>query len=56
MAAVIIAVSWAANEVVTIEKQVDLLFHFAMDPNGFSGFDESNQIALNKYVEGILND
>lgn len=56
IAAVIIAQNWAASELGNIDKQIDLIFHFDMNPNIFNGFDESSQIMLNKYVEGILSD
>ena len=56
MTAVIVAQNWSASELGNIDDQIDLIFHFDMSPNKFNGFDESAQIKLNKYVEGILNE
>lgn len=53
--AVIIAHNWSILELGNINNQIDLIFHFDLNPNKFSGFDEGSQIRLNKYVEGILN-
>jgi hypothetical protein len=53
--AVIIARNWSLSELGNIDDQIDLIFHFDLNPNKFVGFDEDAQIRLNKYVEGILN-
>lgn len=55
MTAVIIARNWSISELGNINDQIDLIFHFNLNPNKFVGFDENAQIRLNKYVEGILN-
>ena len=55
MAAVIIARNWSTSELENINDQIDLVFHFDLNPNTFGGFDENAQIKLNKYIEGILN-
>jgi hypothetical protein len=52
--AVIIAENWSASEIATIGAQIDLLFHFNMSPNSFTGFDEDAQVRLNKYIVSIL--
>lgn len=52
--AVIIARNWSILELGNINDQIDLIFHFDLNPNKFVGFDEKAQIRLNKYVEGIL--
>ncbi|MHC4474234.1 MAG: hypothetical protein ACYTEL_01230 [Planctomycetota bacterium] len=56
IAAVIIAQNWSASELGNIDDQIDLVFHFDMSPNEFNGFDETSQVTLNKYIEGILGD
>ncbi len=53
--AVIIAQNWSAIELGNIDDQIDLIFHFNMNPNKFSGFDEKSQIRLNKYIEDMLS-
>lgn len=55
MMAVIIARNWSISELGNIDEQIDLIFHFDLNPNKFIGFDESTQIKLNRYIEGILN-
>lgn len=52
--AVIITENWSATEIATIGAQIDLLFHFNMSPNSFTGFDEDAQVRLNKYIASIL--
>lgn len=52
--AVIIAENWSAAEIATIGTQIDLLFHFNMSPNSFTGFDENAQVRLNRYIASIL--
>jgi len=51
---VIVAENWSASEVETIDDQIDMIFHFNMNPNRFVGFDEESQVKFNKYIEGIL--
>jgi hypothetical protein len=52
--AIIIAENWSAIELETIGAQIDLVFHFNMNPNRFVGFDEDAQIKLNRYVASVL--
>ncbi len=54
MTAVIIARNWSPAELINIDDQINMVFHFDMSPNKFDGFDEESQIKLNKYIEGIL--
>ena len=56
ISAVIIAQNWSVSELEHIAKQMDLIFHFDMNPNQFDGFDEKTQVRLNKYIEGLLNE
>ena len=56
ISAVIIARNWSVSELEHISNQMDLIFHFDMNPNQFEGFDEKTQIQLNKYIEGLLNE
>ncbi|CAD5963603.1 NheIR [Planktothrix tepida] len=51
---IIIAENWSASEIVTITNQIDIIFHFNMNPNKFVGFDEKSQVKFNKYLEKIL--
>lgn len=53
--AVIIAINWSATELKNIGDMVDKIFYFNVNPNKFLGFDESSQIELNKYIQGVLN-
>ncbi|MEK7398612.1 MAG: hypothetical protein AAB116_16895, partial [Candidatus Poribacteria bacterium] len=40
---IIIAENWSASEMATINKQIDMIFYFNMNPNKFIGFDEESQ-------------
>jgi hypothetical protein len=51
---IIIAENWSASEMATINSQIDMIFHFNMNPNRFIGFDEESQAKFNKYIETIL--
>ena len=51
---VIIAVNWSASELKVIVTHLDMVFHFNMSPNQFTGFDEEAQIRLNRFVSTIL--
>lgn len=53
---VIIAENWDEKELETISDNIDIIFHFDMNPNEFSTFDEKTQPTLNKYIKGILSD
>ena len=55
MIAVIVALNWFLSELGNIDKQIDKIFHFNMNPNQFVVFDEASQIGLNKYIQGILD-
>jgi hypothetical protein len=55
IAVIIIAENWSSLEMKGIDDAIDLIFHFNMSPNAFLGFDDENQIKLNKYISGILN-
>jgi hypothetical protein len=52
---VIIAENWSPEELITIDKTIDIIFHFNMNPNKFIGFDEESQRKLNKYIESLFN-
>lgn len=51
---IIIAENWSASEIAAIDNQIDIIFHFNMNPNQFRGFDEESQIKFNKYITNIL--
>ncbi|MDR2842006.1 MAG: hypothetical protein LBV52_02270 [Spirochaetaceae bacterium] len=51
---VIIAENWSSEELVTIDNTIDIIFHFNMSPNKFSGFDDESQQRLNKYIESLF--
>jgi hypothetical protein len=55
MVVVIVALNWSVSELGNIGEQIDRVFHFDMNPNKFFGFDDKAQIALNKYVQDILD-
>ncbi len=55
MIAVIIALNWSVSELGNIGDQIDRVFYFDMNPNKFLGFNEDTQVALNKYVQEILD-
>jgi hypothetical protein len=52
---VIIAENWSPEELNTIDKTIDAVFHFNMNPNKFAGFDDETQQKLNKYIESLFN-
>nr|WP_317269101.1 hypothetical protein [Arthrospira sp. PLM2.Bin9] len=52
---VIIANNWSISEITTITNQMDMVFHFNLNPHKFCGFDEASQIKLNKYIQGVLD-
>jgi hypothetical protein len=45
---VIIAENWAPEELTIIDSSIDIIFHFNMNPNQFTGFDDKTQQKLNK--------
>lgn len=51
---VIIAENWSPAEISAIGAQIDMIIHFNMSPNRFTGFDEDAQVRLNKYIVSIL--
>jgi hypothetical protein len=51
---VIIAENWSPEELVAIDKTIDIIFHFNINPNKFVGFDEEAQQKLNKYIETLF--
>jgi len=51
---VIVAENWSASEITNIDAQIDMIFHFNMNPNKFMGFNEEAQIKFNKYMATIL--
>lgn len=51
---IIVAENWSKSEIETINTQIDLVFHFNMNPKNFVGFDEEAQIKFNKYIETIF--
>ena len=52
---VIIAENWDETELNTISLDIDIIFHFDMNPNEFQSFDESSQRLLNKYIKELLD-
>lgn len=54
IAVIIVAENWSASEIVTMDNQIDIIFHFNMNPNKFVGFDQESQVKFNKYLEKIL--
>lgn len=48
------AENWSASEIVSMDNQIDIIFHFNMNPNKFVGFDQESQVKFNKYLEKIL--
>lgn len=52
---VIIAENWDEKELKTISDDIDIIFHFDMNPNEFQAFDESSQELLNKYIKELLD-
>jgi hypothetical protein len=52
---VIIAENWAPEELTIIDSSIDIIFHFNMNPNQFTGFDDEAQQKLNKYIEYLFN-
>lgn len=55
MLAVIIAHNWSVTELGNINNLIDKVFHFNMNPNKFTGFNEASQIQLNKYIQKVLD-
>lgn len=51
---IIVAENWSASEIKSISNQIDMIFHYNMNPNQFTGFDEESQVKFNKYLESIL--
>lgn len=49
-----VAENWSASEIKSITNQIDMIFHYNMNPNQFTGFDEESQVKFNKYLETIL--
>ncbi len=54
MIAIIVAINWSISELGNIGDQIDMVFHFNMNPNKFIGFDDASQIQLNKYIYRVL--
>lgn len=53
---VIVSENWSANEVETILEDIDVVFHFDMNPNELTVLDEISQRKLNLYIEKVLQD
>jgi len=51
---VIIAENWSPEELNTIDVIAEFIFHFNMNPNKFTGFDDESQQKLNKYIDRLL--
>jgi hypothetical protein len=51
---VIIAENWSVHELETIKSKIDLIFHFNLNPNVFTGFDQATQVQLNQFIEKVL--
>lgn len=56
IAVVIVASNWSNLEVESILKDVDIVFHFDMNPNELTVLDEASQREINIYIEKVLND
>ena len=52
---IIIAKNWSPREIESIEGLIDTVFHFDVNPNIFSGFDDGNQVKLNLFIQEILD-
>ncbi|EJJ6375000.1 hypothetical protein RNS17_02540 [Staphylococcus pseudintermedius] len=55
IALVIIARNWSNNEIRSILNELDMVFHFDMNPNKLNILDEDAQKKINIYVEEVLN-
>jgi len=51
---VIIAENWSPEELITIDKTIEVIFHFNMNPNKFIGFDDEAQRKLNKHIATLF--
>jgi hypothetical protein len=52
---VIVAKNWSVAEIGNIDGQIDLIFHFAMSPYHFQGFDDESQVVLNQFIREVLD-
>jgi len=55
IALVIIAKNWSNNEIKSILNDLDVVFHFDMNPNRLTILDEESQKKINIYIEEVLN-
>ncbi|GAA1471044.1 hypothetical protein CFELI_13895 [Corynebacterium felinum] len=55
IASVIIAQNWSDEEITRQKSLHGNVFYFPVSPTLFTGFDDSNQIELNKLVEEVLD-
>lgn len=54
IAVVIVATNWSNSEIASILKDIDIVFHFDMNPNELSILDDDSQREINIYIERIL--
>lgn len=54
IAVVIVATNWANTEIESILKDIDIVFHFDMNPNELTILDEDSQRQINIYIEEVL--
>jgi hypothetical protein len=54
-AVIIIAENWSPIELKSIENNIDIVFHFNINPNTFVGFDDKAQIKFNQYIKRLFN-
>ena len=54
IAFLIIAQNWASEEIAQLEKVYEHVFYFDQNPNTFLGFDDANQVEMNKLIERVL--
>ncbi|MGO3836292.1 MAG: hypothetical protein ACTJHF_08145, partial [Lactococcus cremoris] len=54
IAVVIVATNWSNSEIESILKDIDIVFHFDMNPNELTILDDDSQREINVYIERIL--
>ncbi|BCA86827.1 hypothetical protein EsVE80_23500 [Enterococcus saigonensis] len=54
IAVVIVATNWANSEIESILKDIDIVFHFDMNPNELTILDDDSQRQINIYIEKVL--
>lgn len=54
IAVVIVATNWSNSEIESILKDIDIVFHFDMNPNELTILDDDSQREINVYIERVL--